>query len=227
MKGCTGSIQCYGSKYCQHAVQSITTINKCSTIIWILKSETKYDKIVIGFSGASGIIYGIRLLEILHSINIQTYLIISEWAKKNIEIETDNRLEYVKSLSSVNYDNFKLDASVSSGSFLHDGMVIVPCSMKSLSSIANGYDDTLISRAASVTLKESRKLILVPRETPLSRIHLENMIKLQDAGAIILPAMPGFYHKPSTISEIVDHLVGKILDQLKIKHDLFTRWKDK
>lgn len=191
-----------------------------------MKSETRYDKIVIGFSGASGIIYGIRLLEVLHSINIQTFLIVSEWAKKNIEIETDKTLEYVKSLSSINYDNFKLDASVSSGSFLHDGMVIVPCSMKSLSSIANGYDDTLISRAAAVTLKESRKLILVPRETPLSRIHLENMIKLQDAGAIILPAMPGFYHKPSTINEIVDHLVGKILDQLKIKHDLFRRWKD-
>lgn len=189
--------------------------------------ETRYDRIVIGFSGASGIIYGIRLLEILHSINIQTYLIISEWAKKNIEIETDKNLEYVKSLSSINYENFKLDASVSSGSFLHDGMVILPCSMKSLSSIANGYDDTLISRAASVTLKESRKLILVPRETPLSRIHLENMIKLHDAGAIILPAMPGFYHRPSTIDEIVDHLVGKILDQLKIKHDIFTRWKDK
>lgn len=191
-----------------------------------MTSETKHDKIVIGFSGASGIIYGIRLLEILHSINIQTYLIISEWAKKNIEIETDKTLEYVKSLSSVNYDNFKLDASVSSGSFLHDGMVIVPCSMKSLSSIANGYDDTLISRAASVTLKESRKLIIVPRETPLSRIHLENMIKLQEAGAIILPAMPGFYHNPSTIYEIIDHLVGKILDQLKIEHDLFKRWKD-
>ena len=191
-----------------------------------MTSERKHDKIVIGFSGASGIIYGIRLLEILHSINIQTYLIISEWAKKNIEIETDKTLEYVKSLSSVNYDNFKLDASVSSGSFLHDGMVIVPCSMKSLSSIANGYDDTLISRAASVTLKESRKLIIVPRETPLSRIHLENMIKLQEAGAIILPAMPGFYHKPSTIDEIIDHLVGKILDQLKIEHDLFKRWKD-
>lgn len=191
-----------------------------------MASETKHDKIVVGFSGASGIIYGIRLLEILHSFNIQTYLIISEWAKKNIEIETDKTLEYVKSLSSVNYDNFKLDASVSSGSFLHDGMIIVPCSMKSLSSIANGYDDTLISRAASVTLKESRKLIIVPRETPLSRIHLENMIKLQEAGAIILPAMPGFYHKPSTIDEIIDHLVGKILDQLKIEHDLFKRWKD-
>jgi 4-hydroxy-3-polyprenylbenzoate decarboxylase len=191
-----------------------------------LASETKHDKIVVGFSGASGIIYGIRLLEILHSFNIQTYLIISEWAKKNIEIETDKTLEYVKSLSSVNYDNFKLDASVSSGSFLHDGMIIVPCSMKSLSSIANGYDDTLISRAASVTLKESRKLIIVPRETPLSRIHLENMIKLQEAGAIILPAMPGFYHNPSTIDEIIDHLVGKILDQLKIEHDLFKRWKD-
>ena len=189
-------------------------------------AETRHDKIVIGFSGASGIIYGIRLLEILHSINIQTYLIISEWAKKNIEIETDKTLEYVKSLSSVNYDNFSLDASVSSGSFLHDGMVIVPCSMKSLSSIANGYDDTLISRAASVTLKESRKLIIVPRETPLSRIHLENMVKLQEAGAIILPAMPGFYHKPSRIEEIIDHLVGKILDQLNIKHDLFKRWKD-
>jgi flavin prenyltransferase len=191
-----------------------------------LRSDTKNHRIVIGFSGASGIIYGIRLLEILHSINIQTYLIISEWAKKNIEIETDKTFEYVKSLSSVNYDNFKLDASVSSGSFLHDGMVIVPCSMKSLSSIANGYDDTLISRAASVTLKESRKLIIVPRETPLSRIHLENMIKLQEAGAIILPAMPGFYHNPSTIDEIIDHLVGKILDQLKIEHDLFKRWKD-
>jgi 4-hydroxy-3-polyprenylbenzoate decarboxylase len=189
-------------------------------------AETRNDKIVIGFSGASGIIYGIRLLEILHSIKIETYLIMSEWAKKNIEIETNKTLEYVKSLSSVNYDNFKLDASVSSGSFLHNGMVIVPCSMKSLSSIANGYDDTLISRAASVTLKESRKLIIVPRETPLSRIHLENMIKLQEAGAIILPAMPGFYHKPSTIEEIVDHLVVKILDQLNIKHDVFRRWKD-
>jgi 4-hydroxy-3-polyprenylbenzoate decarboxylase len=165
-------------------------------------------------------------LEVLHSNNIQTYLIISEWAKKNIVIETPKTLEYVKSLSSVNYDNSKLDASVSSGSFLHDGMVIVPCSMKSLSSIANGYDDTLISRAASVTLKESRKLILVPRETPLSRIHLENMIKVQEAGAIILPAMPGFYHNPSSIDQIVDHLVGKILDQLKIKHELFKRWKD-
>ena len=192
----------------------------------MLVSETRYDKIVIGFSGASGIIYGIRLLEVLHSNNIQTYLIISEWAKKNIVIETPKTLEYVKSLSSVNYDNSKLDASVSSGSFLHDGMVIVPCSMKSLSSIANGYDDTLISRAASVTLKESRKLILVPRETPLSRIHLENMIKVQEAGAIILPAMPGFYHNPSSIDQIVDHLVGKILDQLKIKHELFKRWKD-
>jgi len=189
-------------------------------------AETRHDKIVIGFSGASGITYGIRLIEVLHSINIETYLIISEWAKKNIEIETDKTLEYVKSLSSVNYDNFRLDASVSSGSFIHDGMVIVPCSMKSLSSIANGYDDTLISRSASVTLKESRKLIIVPRETPLSRIHLENMIKLQQAGAIILPAMPGFYHKPSTVEEIVDHLVGKILDQLNIKHNLFKRWKD-
>jgi flavin prenyltransferase len=181
-------------------------------------------RIVLGLSGASGIVYGIRTLEVLKDLNIETHLIISNWAEKNIRIETTYTLDYVKSLCTRLYENYNLAAAPSSGSFLHSGMIVVPCSMKSLSSIANGYEETLIARAAMVTLKESRKLVVVPRETPLSRIHLVNMIKIVSAGAILLPAMPGFYHKPLTLLEIIDHLVGKILDQLDIKHSLFKRW---
>src|SRR5262245_17501117 len=181
-------------------------------------------RIVLGISGASGVVYGVRTLEVLKELNIETHLIISNWAEKNIIIETANTVEYVKSLCTKMYDNNNLAAPPSSGSFLHAGMIVVPCSMKSLSSIANGYEETLISRAAMVTLKESRKLVVVPRETPLSRIHLDNMIKIVEAGAILLPAMPGFYHRPSTLIEIINHLVGKILDQLEINHSLFKRW---
>ena len=187
-----------------------------------------HDKrIVLGISGASGVVYGVRTLEVLKELNIETHLIISNWAEKNIIIETAKTVEYVKSLCTKLYDNNNLAAPPSSGSFLHAGMIVVPCSMKSLSSIANGYEETLISRAAMVTLKESRKLVVVPRETPLSRIHLDNMIKIVEAGAILLPAMPGFYHRPSTLIEIIDHLVGKILDQLEINHSLFKRWGSK
>jgi 4-hydroxy-3-polyprenylbenzoate decarboxylase len=184
-------------------------------------------RIVLGISGASGVVYGVRTLEVLKELNVETHLIISNWAEKNIIIETANTIEYVKSLCTKLYDNNNLAAPLSSGSFLHSGMIVVPCSMKSLSSIANGYEETLISRAAMVTLKESRKLVVVPRETPLSRIHLDNMIKIVEAGAILLPAMPGFYHRPSTLIEIIDHLVGKILDQLEINHSLFKRWGSK
>ena len=184
-------------------------------------------RIVLGISGASGVVYGVRTLEVLKELNVETHLIISKWAEKNIIIETANTIEYVKSLCTKLYDNNNLAAPLSSGSFLHSGMIVVPCSMKSLSSIANGYEETLISRAAMVTLKESRKLVVVPRETPLSRIHLDNMIKIVEAGAILLPAMPGFYHRPSTLIEIIDHLVGKILDQLEINHSLFKRWGSK
>jgi flavin prenyltransferase len=184
------------------------------------------SRFVIGISGASGVVYGIRVLEILKSMSIETHVILSTWGLKNIEIETGKTVEYVSSLSTKLYSNDSLAAPMSSGSFIHTGMIIVPCSMKTLASIANGHDDTLISRAAGVTLKESRRLVVVPRETPISRIHLINMLNLCDAGAIILPAMPGFYHNPVSLKDIIDQLVGKILDQFYIKHNLTRRWGD-
>jgi 4-hydroxy-3-polyprenylbenzoate decarboxylase len=191
-----------------------------------MEDEKSYLRLVVGISGASGVIYGLRTLEILHSMKIETHVILSQWGEKNIEIETDKTIEYVRSLATALYGNDCLAAPISSGSFLHSGMIIVPCSMKTLASIANGYDETLISRAAGVTLKESRLLVVVPRETPLSRIHLQNMLKLAEAGAVILPAMPGFYHKPTSLQDMVDHLVSKIIDQFNIRNNLSRRWGD-
>ncbi|MGA7141338.1 MAG: UbiX family flavin prenyltransferase [Nitrososphaeraceae archaeon] len=189
-----------------------------------MEDEKNYLRLVVGISGASGVIYGLRTLEILHSMKIETHVVLSQWGEKNIEIETDKTIEYVRSLATALYGNDSLAAPISSGSFLHSGMIIVPCSMKTLASIANGYDETLISRAAAVTLKESRLLVVVPRETPLSRIHLQNMLKLAEAGAVILPAMPGFYHKPTSLQDMVDHLVSKIIDQFNIRNNLSRRW---
>ena len=189
-----------------------------------MEDEKNYLRLVVGISGASGVIYGLRTLEILHSMKIETHVVLSQWGEKNIEIETDKTIEYVRSLATALYGNDSLAAPISSGSFLHSGMIIVPCSMKTLASIANGYDETLISRAAGVTLKESRLLVVVPRETPLSRIHLQNMLKLAEAGAVILPAMPGFYHRPTSLQDMIDHLVGKIIDQFNIRNNLSRRW---
>jgi 4-hydroxy-3-polyprenylbenzoate decarboxylase len=182
-------------------------------------------RIVVGFSGASGIIYGIRLLEVLKEKGVETHLIISRGAGETLALETSYSLDYVKSLASVTYRINDIAASVASGSFKTNGMVIIPCSMKTLSGIALGYSDNLLLRAAEVTLKERRPLILVPRETPLNLIHLRNMLRAAQAGAIILPAMPAFYHKPKTIDDLINHLVGKILDILGIEHELFKRWK--
>ena len=181
-------------------------------------------RLVIAITGGSGVIYGIKLLESLKNLDIDTHLIISEWGDKTIKIETSVSPEYVKSLSTQKYDNNNMAASISSGSFKTDGMIIIPCSMKTLSSIANGFDDSLISRAAGVCIKESRKLVIVPRETPLSKIHLENMMKLSELGITILPAMPGFYFRPKTMDDLILHIVGKVLDQFNIHHSLFKRW---
>ena len=181
-------------------------------------------RLVVAITGSSGVIYGTKTLEALYNLKIETHLVLSEWGEKNIKFETSNTIDYVKSLATRHYDINNMAAAISSGSFLTDGMIIVPCSMKTLSSIANGYDDNLISRAATVAIKESRKLVVVPRETPLSRIHLENMLKLSQIGAIVLPAMPGFYHKPNSIDDLIDHIFRKILDQFSIGQNMFRRW---
>ena len=181
-------------------------------------------RIIVGITGSSGVIYGIKTMESLRSLDIETHLILSEWGGNTIKIETDTDPSKVKSLATYCYDNKNMAAPISSGSFRTDGMVIIPCSMKTLASISNGFDDTLISRAANVCIKESRKLVIVPRETPLSKIHLENMVKLSALGVTVLPAMPGFYFKPSSLDDIIFHIVGKVLDQFNIQHNLFKRW---
>ena len=184
-------------------------------------------KIVVGITGSSGVIYGIMLLRVLKKFEIETHLVLSKWAEKNIEIETDEKVNEIEKIANFVYEESNMAASISSGSFRTDGMAIIPCSMKTLSSIANGYDDNLISRAASVTIKENRRLVLVPRETPLSKIHISNMLKLAEVGVVILPAMPGFYHKPKSIDDLISHIIGKTLDQFGINNDLFTRWNKK
>ncbi len=181
-------------------------------------------RLVVGITGSSGVIYGIKVLEVLLKIKIETHLIISQWGERNVQIETDKSVEFVKSLATRNYNNDDMAAPISSGSFKTDGMAIVPCSMKTLSSIANGYDDSLVSRAAGVCIKESRRLVIVPRETPLSKIHLQNMISLADIGVIVLPAMPGFYQRPKSMDDLITHIAGKILDQFGIEHNIYRRW---
>ena len=191
---------------------------------WSKGSFDDTMKLVVALTGSSGVIYGIEVLQILHRLNIETHLVISEWGERNILIETNHPVDFVKSLASKYYSNDNMAAPISSGSFKTDGMVIVPCSMKTLSSISYGYDDNLISRAAGVCIKESRTLVVVPRETPLSRIHLQNMIRLADNGVVLLPAMPGFYHRPKSIDDMIAHVVGKILDQFGIEHNAYRRW---
>jgi len=181
-------------------------------------------RLIIGITGSTGVIYGIRMLEVLKDTGVETHLIMSEWAEKCISMETKYSVEQVKSLATTISDEKNMAASISSGTHKTDGMIVIPCSMKSLSSIANGYDETLVARAAGVTLKESRKLILVARETPLTAINLENMLKLAQLGVIIMPPVTEFYTNPTSIDAMIDHIVGKCLDQFDIEHNLFTRW---
>jgi|TARA_B100001013_G_C24570843_1_gene426499 4-hydroxy-3-polyprenylbenzoate decarboxylase len=184
-------------------------------------------RLIIGITGSTGVIYGIRMLEVLKDAGVETHLIMSEWAEKCISMETKHSIEHVKSLATTISDEKNMAASISSGTHKTDGMIVIPCSMKSLSSIANGYDETLVARAAGVTLKESRKLILVARETPLTAINLGNMLKLAQLGVVIMPPVTEFYTNPTSIDAMVDHIVGKCLDQFDIDHDLFTRWGTK
>jgi len=181
-------------------------------------------KIAVGITGASGVIYGIRLLEALRETDNQVSLILSDWGCKTIALETDYSEEYVRSLADIVYDSHDMAAAVSSGSYGIEATVIAPCSMKTLAGVANGFSDNLIVRIADVALKERRPLVLMVRETPLTLIHLRNMTAVTEAGGIILPPMPGFYHKPQTIDDVINQSVGKVFDLLRIPNHLFRRW---
>lgn len=180
--------------------------------------------LIIGISGASGVIYGVETLKILKKLGQPTHLIVSSAGAKNLSLETDYSLEQVQDLADVVYDTKDLAASVASGSFLTRGMIVVPCTIKTLSAIANSYTDNLLIRAADVTLKEKRPLVLMVRETPLHKGHLDLMARAADLGALILPPLPAFYHRPQTILDLIHQSIGKALDHFGIEHDLFTRW---
>ncbi len=181
-------------------------------------------KLIVGMTGASGAIFGVRLLEALQNTDIQTHLVASKWAHQTLEHETSLKLDDLKSLADAYYAPGEMGAKVSSGSFMTDGMVIIPCSAKSLAAIANGLGEHLVHRAADVVLKERRPLVLVVRETPLNDIHLDNMLKLSRMGVTILPPMPAFYNHPQNIDDIVNHIVGRVLDQFGIECQFEKRW---
>ena len=184
------------------------------------------NRIVVGISGASGAIYGVRLLEVLRAMpDVETHLVMSSAAETTIRYETAREPAAVAELADVVYGERELAAALASGTFLTAGMVVAPCSMRTLSGVANSANDNLLVRAADVHLKERRRLVLVVRETPLHAGHLRLMSEATAAGAVILPPVPGFYQRPTTVADIVDHTVGKVLDVLGIhEHNLFTRW---
>ncbi len=183
-------------------------------------------RIIVGMSGATGAIFGIRILEVLKEANIETHLVMSKWAKTTIGLETDYSVEDVKNLATVVHSPENQAASISSGSFRVDGMVVAPCSMKTLAAIRMGYAEDLLARAADVILKERKKLVLLTREMPLNDIHLENMLALSRMGVTILPPVPAFYNRPKSIDEIVNHIVARTLDQFGIDNALTRRWKE-
>jgi len=183
-------------------------------------------RLIIGMSGASGVIYGIRLLEVLSRVEqVETHLVLSDSAKLNIAIETDRNAKEVQALADEEYSNKDIAARLASGSFKTDGMIVAPCAVKTLSAIANSYADSLLVRAADVVLKERRRLVLVPRETPLHTGHCELLLKASQMGAILAPPMPAHYINPQTVDELVDHHVGRILDLFDLDPGLVQRWQ--
>ena len=181
-------------------------------------------RLVIGMTGATGAPICVRVLEALQAMDVETHLVISRWARTTLQQETGRSVAELSALATVSYKPDDQAAAISSGSFRTDGMIVVPCSMRTLASIRVGFGESLISRAADVTLKEQRKLVLVTRETPLSVIHLENMLALSRMGTVIFPPVPAFYNEPSTIAELVEHLTARILDQFDLNLPTARRW---
>lgn len=182
-------------------------------------------RLIIGITGASGAIFGIRALEILRELGVETHLVLTRWARTTIAHETAYSFEEVEKLASIAYRDDNQGAAISSGSFKTDGMLVAPCSMRSLAAIRAGYGDTLVCRAADVVLKERRKLVLLARENPLHEIHLENMLALARMGVVIFPPVPAFYDRPKTVQDIVDHIVGRALDQFGLEMPAISRWR--
>ena len=182
-------------------------------------------KVIVGITGASGSRYALRLIEVLAERGIEVHAVVTESGMRVLDYECGVSADELARRVTVLYPNADVGAAIASGSFRMDAMIVVPCSMKTAGAIAHCVTDDLLSRAADVTLKEGRRLLLVPRETPMHEIHLENLLRLARAGAIIMPAAPGFYHRPETLDDLVDMMVGKILDRLGIEAELYTRWR--
>ncbi len=183
-------------------------------------------KIIVGISGGSGAIYALGILKVLKDLNVETHLVVSNMGEYVINHECGVNIDELKEMADCYHENYDLAAPIASGSFKTDGMIIVPCSMKTLAAITMGYSDSLLTRAADVCIKDKRRLVIVPRETPLSSIHLENMLRLSNLGVTIMPPTPGFYNHPQDLSDIVTSIVGRSLDLLYIEHDLLKRWGD-
>lgn len=187
-------------------------------------TDTSGARLIVGITGATGIIFGVRLLQILEGTGVETHLVMSKWAARTLIHETPYTAEEVQQMATSYYQSTDQGAAISSGSFLTRGMIIAPCSVRTLAAIANGMGDNLIHRAADVVLKERRRLVLMVREAPLNDIHLENMLKLSRMGAVILPPVPAFYNRPRAIDDLVNHVVQRALDQLEIHVDVVERW---
>jgi flavin prenyltransferase len=181
-------------------------------------------RLVVAITGATGAVFGIRTLEALAELGVETHLCISSWGRRTIEHETALSVDDVRALATHAHPPGDMAATISSGSFRTDGMVVAPCSMRTLGTIANGIGDNLVARAADVTLKERRRLVLLPRETPLHEVHLANMLTLTRLGATILPPMPAFYNRPQSLADIVDHVVARTLDQFGLCSPHARRW---
>lgn len=186
--------------------------------------QTRPTRLIVGITGATGTIFGVRLLQLLHGSGVETHLVVSKWAARTLAHETPYSLKDVQSLATQNYGVGAQGAAISSGSFVTLGMVIAPCSMRTLAAIAHGLGDNLIHRAADVVLKERRKLVLVVRESPFSEIHLENMLKLARMGVVILPPVPAFYNNPQNLDDMINHIAMRVIDQFDIHLDVINRW---
>ncbi len=187
-------------------------------------NDTRPTRLIVGITGATGTIFGVRLLQMLHGSGVETHMVMSKWGARTLIHETDYTVEQVQGIATHNYPLGDQGAAISSGSFITLGMVVVPCSMRTLAAIANGLADNLVHRAADVILKERRKLVLVVRESPFNDIHLENMLKLSRMGVVILPPVPAFYNHPQTLDDMINHVTMRILDQFDIHLEVMNRW---